>query len=169
MIEVPSEVQMLAWRSFLECRSAVIKALESELMEDPGLSLTWYDVLIHLSEASESRLQHQALAGSLLLSRSGVTRLVDRMAKAGLVRREASPEDRRASYVVMTPQGRDALDRASPVHVRGIVQHFTRYLDSEDASALQKFFSRVSQGDQKRDVRLETKTRSTQRDIRGCP
>ena len=114
------------------------------------MSLTWYDVLIHLSEASESRLQHQALAGSLLLSRSGVTRLVDRMAKAGLVRREASPEDRRASYVVMTPQGRDALDRASPVHVRGIVQHFTRYLDSEDASALQKFFSRVLQGEPKK-------------------
>ena len=110
-------------------------------MEDQGLSLTWYDVLIHLSEASESRLQHQALAGSLLLSRSGITRLVDRMAKAGLVRR--------ASYVVITPQGRDALDRASPGHVRGIVQHFTRYLDSEDASALQKFFSRVLQGEPK--------------------
>ena len=150
MIEVPSEVQMLAWRSFLECHSAVIKALESELTEDQGLSLTWYDVLIHLSEASESRLQHQALAGSLLLSRSGVTRLVDRMAKAGLVRREASPEDRRASYVVMTPQGRYALDRASAGHVRGIVQHFTRYLDSEDASALQKFFSRVLQGEPKK-------------------
>jgi len=103
--------------------------------------------LTHLSEAEESRLQHQALAGSLLLSRSGVTRLVDRMAKAGLVRREAAPEDRRASYVVMTPQGREALDRASPGHVRGIVQHFTRYLDSDDASSLQGFFSRVSQGE----------------------
>jgi len=147
MIEVPSEVQMSAWRSFLEVHSAVIKALESELMEDQGLSLTWYDVLSHLSEAEESRLQHQALAGSLLLSRSGVTRLVDRMAEAGLVRREASPEDRRASYVVMTAQGRDALDRASPGHVRGIVQHFTRYLDSEDVAGLQRFFSRVLQGE----------------------
>ena len=147
MIEVPSEVQMSVWRSFWEAHSAVIKALESELMEDQGLSLTWYDVLTHLSEAEESRLQHQALAGSLLLSRSGVTRLVDRMAKAGLVRREAAPEDRRASYVVMTPQGREALVRASPGHVRGIVQHFTRYLDSDDASSLQGFFSRVSQGE----------------------
>jgi DNA-binding MarR family transcriptional regulator len=69
------------------------------------------------------------------------------MAEAGLVRREASPEDRRASYVVMTPQGRDALDRASPGHVRGIVQHFTRYLDSGDVSGLQRFFSRVLQGE----------------------
>ena len=79
MIEVPSEVQMLAWRSFLEFHSAVIKALESELMEDQGLSLTWYGRLIHLSEVSESRLQHQAAAWSLLLSRGGVTQLVDRM------------------------------------------------------------------------------------------
>ena len=79
MIEVPSEVQMLAWGSFMECHSAVIKALESELMEDQGLSLTWYDGLIHLSEASESRLQHQAAAWSLLLSGGGVTQLVDRM------------------------------------------------------------------------------------------
>ena len=147
MIEVPSEVQMSAWRSFLEAHSAVIKVLESELMEDQGLSLTWYDVLTHLSEATEFRLQHQALAGSLLLSRSGVTRLVDRMAEAGLVRREASPEDRRASYVVMTPQGRDVLDRASPGHVRGIVKHFTQYLDAEDVPALQRFFSRVLQGE----------------------
>jgi hypothetical protein len=58
---------------------AVIKVLESELMEDQGLSLTWYDGLIHLSEASESRLQHQAAAWSLLLSGGGVTQLVDRM------------------------------------------------------------------------------------------
>ena len=147
MIEVPNDVQMSAWRSFLEVHSAVIKTLETELMEEQGLSLTWYDVLTHLSEAEGSRLQHQALAGALLLSRSGVTRLVDRMADAGLVRREASPEDRRASYVVMTPQGRDALDRASPVHVRGIVRHFTRYLGSGDVLGLQRFFSRVLQGE----------------------
>jgi len=169
MVEVPSEEQRLTWRSFPECHSAVIKALETESMEDQGLSLTWYDVLSHLSEASESRLQHQAPAGFLLLSRSGVSRLVDRMAKVGLVRLESSPEDCRASYVVMTHQGWDALDRASPGHVRGIVEHFTRYLDSENASALRKFFSMVLQGEPKRGVRLKTKIRSNQRDIRGCP
>ncbi len=138
---------MSAWRSFLEVHSAVIKALEKELIEGQGFSLTWYDVLTHLSEASGARMQHQALAESLLLSRSGVTRLVDRMAEAGLVSRESSPEDRRVSYVVMTQPGRDALDRASPGHMRGIAQHFVRYLEAGDVALLQGFFSRVLDGE----------------------
>ena len=142
-----SQEQLSAWRSFLEVHSAVIKALEKELIEDQGFSLTWYDVLTHLSEASGARMQHQALAESLLLSRSGVTRLVDRMAEAGLVCRESSPEDRRVSYVVMTQPGRDALDRASPGHMRGIAQHFVRYLEAGDVALLQGFFSRVLDGE----------------------
>ena len=142
-----SQEQLSAWRSFLEVHSAVIKALEKELIEDQGFSLTWYDVLTHLSEAPGARMQHQALAGSLLLSRSGVTRLVDRMAEAGLVCRESSPADRRVSYVVMTQPGRDALDQASPGHLRGIAQHFVRYLEAGDVALLQGFFSRVLDGE----------------------
>ena len=147
MVAGSSQEQLSAWRSFLEVHSAVIKALEKELIEDQGFPLTWYDVLAHLSETPGARLQHQALAESLLLSRSGVTRLVDRMASAGLVSRESSPEDRRVSYVVMTQQGRNALDRASPGHMRGIAQHFVRYLDAGDVSVLQGFFSRVLHGE----------------------
>ena len=142
-----SQEQISAWRAFLEVHSAVIKALEKELIEDQGFSLTWYDVLTHLSEATEARMQHQALAESLLLSRSGVTRLVDRMVEAGLVSRESSPADRRVSYVVMTQQGRVALDRASPGHMSGIAQHFVRYLEAGDVSVLQGFFSRVLDGE----------------------
>ena len=147
MVAEPDHEQITAWRSFLEVHSAVIKALERELIEDQGFPLTWYDVLTHLSELPEARMQHQALAESLLLSRSGVTRLVDRMVSAGLVCREASPEDRRVSYVTMTQQGRDALDRASPGHMRGIAEHFVRYLDAGDVSVLQRFFSRVLDGE----------------------
>ena len=142
-----SQEQISAWRSFLEVHSAVIKALEKELIEDQGFSLTWYDVLTHLSEASGARMQHQALAESLLLSPSGVTRLVDRMAEAGLVGRESSPRDRRGSYVGMTGPGRDAVDRASPGHMRGIAQHFVRYLEAGDVALLQGFFSRVLDGE----------------------
>ena len=147
MVAGPSQEQISAWRSFLEVHSAVIKVLERELIEDQGFPLTWYDVLTHLSEAPGARLQHQALAESLLLSRSGVTRLVDRMVEAGLVSRESVPEDRRVSYVVMTQPGRDALDRASPGHLRGIAQHFVRYLDAGDIPVLQGFFSRVLHGE----------------------
>ena len=76
MVAEPSQEQISVWRSFLEAHSAVIKALERELVEDQGFPLTWYDVLVHLSEAPEARLQHQALAESLVLSRSGVSKHV---------------------------------------------------------------------------------------------
>lgn len=138
--------QFAVWRSFLEAHSAVINALERELLEEHGFPLTWYDVLVHLSEAPGQQMQHQALAGSLLLSRSGVTRLVDRMVTAGLVRREASLEDRRVSYVVLTEQGRDTLDRASPAHVRSVAEHFIQYLNAGEIPMLTSFFSRVLRG-----------------------
>ena len=139
----PKQEQMRAWRAFLHTHSTVIKALERELQEEQGLPLTWYDIMVHLSEAPGNRLRHQELANSVLLSRSGVTRLVDRMVEAGMVRRESSPEDRRASYVVMTEQGIQKLEAAAPGHLRGIVEHFTRHLTPEDAQSLKLFFDRV--------------------------
>ena len=138
--------QLAAWRGFLEAHSAVIRALEREMQEEQGLPLTWYDVLVHLSEAPGRQLAHKALAESVLLSRSGITRLVDRMVAAGLVRREPSPDDRRVSHVVMTEEGWGALRRAAPGHVRGVVEHFARHINIEDVPALQSFFSRVLQG-----------------------
>ena len=138
--------QLAAWRAFLEAHSTVIRALEREMQEEQGLPLTWYDVLVHLSEAPGTRLTHKALAESVVLSRSGITRLVDRMVAAGLVRREPSPDDRRVSHVVMTEEGQNALGRAAPGHIRGVVEHFTRHLNIEDIPALQSFFSRVLQG-----------------------
>ena len=135
-----------AWRSFLEAHSAVMKVLERELLEEHGFPLTWYDVLVHLSEAADNKMQHQALAESLLLSRSGITRLVDRMVAAGLVRRESSAEDRRVSYVVLTEQGRNILDLASPGHIRNVIDHFVQYLKDDEASVLISFFSRLLQG-----------------------
>ena len=144
----PEQDQMGAWRAFLRTHAAVIKSLEMDLQDEHGLPLTWYDIMVHLSEAPGHRLRHQELADSILLSRSGVTRLVDRMVEAGLVRRESSPEDRRASYVVMTEQGRRKLDSAAPGHLRGIVKHFTRHLKGGDAEALRSVFDRVLEAEQ---------------------
>ena len=106
----PDEAQLRVWRSFLETHSTLIRALEKEMQADQGLPLTWYDVLVHLSEASGGRLRHQALAKSLLLSRSGITRLVDRMATAGLVRREPCPDDR-AGFLRRVDRGRPTCIR----------------------------------------------------------
>ena len=139
------EEKNAAWRSFLEVHSTVLRAMERELQEGQGLLLTWYDVLVHLSEAPGDRLPHQVLADSILLSRSGVTRLVDRMVVAGLVRREPCPEDRRVSYVAMTEAGAAALHRSGPDHFRSVRQHFTRHLNPEDLPVLESFFARVLQ------------------------
>ena len=135
--------RMAVWELFIRTFGALIKTFEEEMAEGAGLPLTWYDVLIQLHEAADGRLRMQALADSVVLSRSGVTRLIDRMEKAGLVRREASREDRRGSYAALTEDGRGVFLRAQPIHHRGIYEHFTRHLDDTDVQALRTALAKV--------------------------
>lgn len=134
---------MAAWRAFLESHARVIAKLEHELERERGLPLTWYDVLVQLNEAAGGRLRMSELAEAVLISRSGLTRLVDRMAKAGLVERLPCPEDRRGTHVALTEAGRAKLAGAAPVHLRGIQQHFARYLSDEEAEELCGMFARI--------------------------
>ena len=97
MRDTPSEEAMAAWRAFLLTYSRVMRTLEQEMQESEGLALSWYDILAHLDDAPEGRIRMQFLADSILLSRSGLTRLIDRMVEAGLVTRENCPEDRRGT------------------------------------------------------------------------
>ena len=135
--------RMAVWESLLRTVSALLKTFEQELQESEGLSLPWYDVLVQLQEAPEGRLRMQALADSVVLSRSGLTRLIDRMEKAGLVRREHSTEDRRGYYAILTQEGRRVFGQARPVHHRGIQEHFTRHLDDADIRALRTALTKV--------------------------
>lgn len=148
-LEAPDldEAQLVVWRGFLEAHATVIRKLERDLIDQAGVPLTWYDVLVHLSEAPRKRMRHQVLADSLLLSRSGVTRLVDRMVKAGLVQREASADDRRVSYVILTMEGRATLDRAGPGHIHSVAEHFGRHLRAPEIGALNSFFTRLLEQD----------------------
>jgi DNA-binding MarR family transcriptional regulator len=84
------------------------------------------------------------LADAVVLSRSGVTRLVDRMVRAGLVRREACPEDRRSLYAALTPEGTRALKRARPFHLRGVAEHFGRHLSDEEAKTIAAALGRMA-------------------------
>ena len=106
--------------------------------EDKGLPLLWYDVLAQLSDSQdEGRLRMQDVAGSvLLMSRSGLTRLIERMEKEGLVIREHSLEDRRSVYAVITPKGRTTLEQAMPGHISGIQEHFLQHLSDEEVHGL---------------------------------
>lgn len=135
---------MVAWRSFLTAHARISEALERELDEERQMPLGWYDVLVQLSEAPEHRLRMADLARAVLLSRAGLTRLVDRMGAAGLVERIPCEDDRRGTYVSMTSEGRTALDHAAPVHLRGIEEHFGQYLDESEAAIVAGVFRRIA-------------------------
>ncbi len=143
MSQTSEQKRMAVWETLLRTVSTLLRAFEQELQESEDLPLTWYDVLIQLYEAPEGRLRMQALADLVILSRSGLTRLIDRMERAGLVRREPSQEDRRGYYAVITDEGQHVIGRARPVHHRGIREHFTQHLSDEDVQALDVALSKV--------------------------
>ena len=135
--------RLAVWRRFLEAHALVVGALEAELDEARGLPLAWYDVLVSLREAPGGRLRMQDLAERVLFSRSGLTRLVDRMVGAGYVTRERCEDDRRGTFAVLTPVGGKVLRDAAGVHLRGVQAHFLRHLDDDDVAALDVAFAAV--------------------------
>jgi DNA-binding MarR family transcriptional regulator len=137
-----SDQQFEAWKAFLRAQAGLIRALDRELIAEQGLPITFFDVLAQLSAAG-GRLRMSELADAVLLSRSGVTRLVDRMVRAGLVRREQCPEDRRSLYATLTLDGERALAQALPVHVQGVAHHFGRHLSDEEAKTLAAALNRM--------------------------
>ena len=146
------------WRSFLEAHARVTDELERELQESQGLPLAFYDVLTQLGRAPEGKLRMQELAERLLLSRSGFTRLCDRMEAAGLLQRSRCPSDRRGVYAEITPAGRAALDAAAPVHMRGVQEHFARHLGSGDLQVLRGLLDRVCDGNRTHGSALGART-----------
>ena len=136
--------QLDAWRALLRAHSELIRTLDRELEADQGLPITFFDVLAQLTQAG-GRLRMSELADAVILSRSGVTRLVDRMERTGLVKREHCPTDRRAMYTTITPVGKRALAKAWPVHLRGVAEHFGRHLSDEEAKTLAAALGRMVQ------------------------
>jgi len=135
--------RLAAWRAFLRTHAVVTAELSRELEEARGLPLVQYDVLVQLDEAEGGRLRMQQLAARVLFSRSGLTRLVDRMTAEGLVRRERCEDDRRGTYAVLTPAGRRRLREAAGIHLRGVDAHFARHLSGRDVRALRAAFAAV--------------------------
>jgi DNA-binding MarR family transcriptional regulator len=134
------------WRVFFETAMALVDIVDDELQAERGLSLRWYDVLVQLEEASEQDpsggLAMNELAARILSSKSGLTRVVDRMEEAGLVRRERPPHDRRVVRVLITPRGLETLHSARAVHHLSIQRHFVEHLSDRElrglANALEK-------------------------------
>jgi DNA-binding MarR family transcriptional regulator len=137
----PTRGQLASWRVFLESAFALIDILDAELQEQAGMSLRWYDVLVHL-EAGEGFAMNE-LAARILSSKSGLTRVVDRMEEAGLVRRERSVNDRRVISVFITDHGRKTLRAARKVHHRSIQNHFLEHLAEPDLIAVAQALEKV--------------------------
>jgi DNA-binding MarR family transcriptional regulator len=139
----PSDWRIGIWRSFLRAHATVLRELERELNE-AGLPLGWYDVLLQLAEAQGHRLRMAELADRVLLSRSGLTRLIDRLQAEGLVRREPSPDDARGTFTVLTEPGLAALRRAAPVHLRGIRDHWLAHYSDDELRVLGGLLERLA-------------------------
>lgn len=142
----PDDPRLRAWIAFLQAHAVVTRRLEAELNAERGLSLADYDALVQLAIADDRRLRMSELADRVVLSRSGVSRLVDRLAVDGLVARRACPTDARGSWAELTPAGLDRLRDAAPVHLRGVADHFLSPIPEEDRDGLVRALEAVVRG-----------------------
>ncbi len=133
---------LAAWRAVLGTQARVVRRVERALAEAELPPLAWYDVLWALHEADGRRLRIRELADTVVLSPTGMSRLVDRIEAAGCLRRESVPDDRRGSYAVLTPEGTALLRRMWPIYEAGIAEHFAEPVGG-DAAKLRAPLERV--------------------------
>jgi DNA-binding MarR family transcriptional regulator len=139
----PSPERLRAWRLYFESALALIDVLDAELERDAGMPLRWYDALVHLEETPDG-LRMNELAERILYSKSGFTRVVDRLEDAGLVQRVRPENDRRSILVVLTDEGRTAMERARRHHRHAIEQHFSRHLSDTHIKTLTRALEKLS-------------------------
>lgn len=139
-------LEMKAWHCFLATTAHLLDRLDDELMAASGLSLGDYEILANLAESPGGCMRMTDLAGRVLVSRSGLTRRVDRLASEGLVARRSCESDRRGVFAELTPTGRDRLVAAAPTHVEGVRRHFIEPLGDERLAAVADGLHAVATG-----------------------
>lgn len=139
--------RVLPWALLLRVHAAVLPRLERALAAHQ-LPLAWYDVLLELNAADGRRLRMSELGSRVVLSRERVSRVVDELERAGLVRREPNPDDRRSLFAVLTEEGRERLRAAAPAYLAGIEEHYTRHLDDEEIGVLSRALTRVLEAEE---------------------
>ena len=135
--------ELAVWRTFLRVHASLTRRLEQDLLSEHDLPLASYDVLVQLVEAPDGRLRMTDLADRVLLSRSGLTRLVDRLAADGLTERQSCPSDARGTFAVITDAGRARLRTAAPTHLRGVQEYVTSRLSPTELDALGDLLRRL--------------------------
>jgi DNA-binding MarR family transcriptional regulator len=143
---VPSRLDgaaLEAWRSYLQSHASILRLLDAELVADQGITTRDYEVLLYLAQADGERLPMSALAESTMLTRSGITRLVDGLVAGGLIERVSCQNDARVSYAKLTVAGHEKLREAGCTHVGSIHRLFLEHYSEEEIELLASLLSRL--------------------------
>ncbi|HYB25156.1 MAG TPA: MarR family winged helix-turn-helix transcriptional regulator [Solirubrobacteraceae bacterium] len=132
-----------AWRSYLQSHATILRLLDAELVSEHGITTRDYEVMLYLAQAPDRRLPMSALAESTMLTRSGITRLVDGLVSGGFIERAACPNDARVSYAQLTDEGFTKLARAGCTHVRSIRRLFLEHFGAEEIAQLASLLGRL--------------------------
>lgn len=143
------DARLAPWRAFLSAHALVTRRLDEELRAEHDLSLAEYDTLLTIAWSPDRRIRMRALADTIYLSKSGVTRLIDRLVADGLVERSTCLADARGAEAVLTEAGLARLRAASATHLRGIDAHFLAMLDADDLDAIERTMTTVADGAQR--------------------
>src|SRR3954449_10850858 len=141
-----SRRELAAWRGFLRAHAALTRELDAELAAAHGVPLSSYEVLLLLQAAPGGEMRMSELADSVLLSRSGLTRLVDRLVGAGLLERRQCSDDARGYNAAITAAGRRLFREARATHLTGIRERFLRHLSDEELGRLAGMWGRLVPG-----------------------
>lgn len=136
-----------AWAALLRTHAAVLPKVERALTPT-GLPLTWYDVLLVVNAAPARRLRMTELGKQAVVSRERVSRVVTELVAAGLLAREANPDDKRSSYAVITPAGRQRLRQAAPVYLQAIKDHYLTWMSAEEIRTVAQALGKVVEAEE---------------------
>jgi DNA-binding MarR family transcriptional regulator len=132
-----------AWRSYLQSHASIVRELDAELVAEHGMTTRDYEVLLYLAQAPDRRLPMSKLAASTMLTRSGITRLVDGLVSAGLIERAACPNDARVSFAELTEVGYEKLREAGCSHIASVRRLFVEYYAEAELEQLASLLSRL--------------------------
>jgi DNA-binding MarR family transcriptional regulator len=138
-----TDAELFAWRSFLGSHTAILRALDADLVSEHRITARDYEAMLYLEQAPDRRLPMSALAEGTMLTRSGITRLIDGLVNAGLVRRVSCQEDARVSYAQLTDGGREKLVAAGVTHVAGIRRQFLEHFSLTETELLAALLARL--------------------------
>lgn len=132
------------WAALMGAHQAVSGKLAGVLEDEHDLSLAGYEVIARLANAPDERLRMQDLAAQILISKSGLTRLCDRLEHAGLIARAACPSDRRGTFAVLTPEGKRRYRRAAPAFSEAVQERFAAHLSAAERKVLRAALRRLA-------------------------